>query len=66
MTRGELTREERLALCGRATLDGRPAIVSGASRPFAIVTDRATGLSAEWSWQAVARIMARGGTFYTR
>jgi len=62
----DLTREERLGLCGPATLDGRTAIVSGASRPFAVVTDKATGLSAEWSWQAIARIMARGGKFSTR
>lgn len=54
----------RLALCEKSvTLNGKPARVSGASKPFATVTDTATGLSAEWSWEAVERIVNRGGRF---
>ncbi len=56
--------EDRFALCAeKITLNGRPAKISGAGRPFARVTDSQTGLSAEWSWRAVARIVAKGGQF---
>ena len=59
-----MTKEDRAALCeSRVTLNGRPAKISGYGLPFATVTDRQTGLSAEWSWEAVARIVARSGNF---
>ena len=58
------TLEQRQELCAaRVTLDGKPAAVSGYRLDFARVTDRKTGLSAEWAWPTVARIVARGGAF---
>lgn len=64
MTAGALA--ERYALCeARVTLNGSRAKVTGARREFARVTDVATGLSAEWSWRAVALIVSRGGAFRT-
>lgn len=48
----------------RPTINGKPATVSGYRNRFATVTDKATGLSAEWTWEAVAHIMAnRFGAF---
>lgn len=55
---------ERRALCSaRVTLNGSPAVISGAQREFAHVTDLATRLSAEWAWETVARVVAAGGAF---
>lgn len=49
----------RRALCERpVTLNGEPAVISGALRRFATVTSLVTGLSAEWSWAAVQRVIA--------
>lgn len=45
------------------TLNGKPAKLSGVHKPFATVTDLATGLSAEWSWEAVENVMRKGGHF---
>jgi hypothetical protein len=45
------------------TLDGKPAVISGYKMPFATVTQLSTGLSAEWSWEAVERIVTKGGDF---
>lgn len=59
-----MTRDERLTLCGAVvTLNGQRAKISGALRDFAVVTDHKTGLSAEWAWPTVARIVANGGAF---
>lgn len=60
--------ESRIELVNRAagmrvTLNGKPARVSGYRLDFARVTD-AAGLSAEWSWSAVERILAKGGAFH--
>jgi hypothetical protein len=53
-------------LCAaEVTLNGNPAIISGHRLSFAKVTDLTTGLSAEWSWTAVRRIVANGGAFTT-
>lgn len=58
------TRDERQAMCGMAvTLNGKPAKVSGVNLDFARVTDKATGLSCEWAWPTVRRIIERGGKF---
>jgi hypothetical protein len=55
---------DRYALCeATVTLNGQRAKVSGAGLDYARVTDVATGLSAEWSWEAVARVVANGGAF---
>ena len=39
------------------TVNGNPAQLSGAMNDFATVTDRTTGLSAEWSWETVKRVI---------
>ena len=54
----------RIELCQtRVTLNGRPAHISGATKPFANVTDAETGLSAQWAWATAAGIVSRGGAF---
>lgn len=45
------------------TLNGEPARVTGVNKRFATVTQRKSGLSAEWSWEAVERVIAKGGAF---
>lgn len=56
--------EERHRLCAIAvTLNGNPARISGTVNDFATVTDTKSGLSAEWSWYTVARIVETGGRF---
>lgn len=47
----------------KPTLNGNPARISGYSNRFATVTDSVTGLSAEWSWEAVQSVMSKGGAF---
>jgi hypothetical protein len=57
--------EKRSGFChtNGITLDGKPAVISGYRNSFAKVTQLSTGLSAEWSWEAVERIVAKGGKF---
>jgi hypothetical protein len=59
----EVVGSSTLAVNGQAvnvTLDGKPAVIVGARRDFAEVAQVAPGkLSAEWSWAAVGRILAR-------
>lgn len=45
------------------TLNGEKARIGGAKLPFAVVTQIKSGLSAEWSWEAVERIVSNGGDF---
>lgn len=45
------------------TLNGRPAIIRGAFQAFATVEQEREGLGCEFSWQAVANVMAKGGAF---
>lgn len=47
----------------KVTLNGEPAYVMGIYRPFAIVTQKGSHLSAEWSWEAVERVIKNGGHF---
>lgn len=55
---------ERQELCSaKVTLDGARAKVTGYRLPFAHVTDVATGVSDEWSWETVRLIVAKGGHF---
>jgi hypothetical protein len=55
---------DRYALIdARVTLNGNPARISGARLDFARVTDTVTGLSCEWAWETVERIVANGGAF---
>ena len=52
------------AIAPTITLDGAPARISGLFRPFALVSRRdGKGGDVEFSWEAVARIVARGGSF---
>lgn len=45
------------------TLNGAPAIIRGAFQRFATVELRDAGLGAQWVWETVARVMAKGGAF---
>ena len=60
-----ITTEQKYELISaRVTLDGKPAKISGARMQFATVaTLDASGAAVEFSWQAVARIVAAGGKF---
>lgn len=63
-----LSSAEKMALCSPAnqiTLNGEPASISGVRAPLAKVTSLRTGLSAEWAWPAVRRIIRSGGNFTT-
>lgn len=58
--------EARQALCdAEVTLDGQRARVCGYRNRFATVRQLPSGLSAEWAWDAAARIIAAGGEFTT-
>jgi hypothetical protein len=57
---------ERAALCDTpgVTLDGEPAVITGARNPHAMVrTLRPGGPAAEFAWPTVARITAAGTAF---
>ena len=57
---------KREELIGReVTLNGEPAVISGRHLRFAMVRQIRTGLGAEWSWTAAARIVEEGGQFRT-
>lgn len=59
-----MTREEKARLCeAEITLNGKPAQITGAANRFATITERESGLSAEWSWPAVKLVVDRGGAF---
>ncbi len=51
------------ARAGGATLNGERAHITGVMRDFARVTQATSGLSAEWAWPTVARVIANGGCF---
>ena len=56
--------ECRRELCqAEVTLDGQKAVIVGARNRFATVRQHPSGLTAEWSWEAVARVVANGGHF---
>lgn len=56
--------QTRHELCAKkVTLNGNPAVISGANNDFATVTDMTTHLSAEWAWETVERIVNNGGEF---
>jgi hypothetical protein len=59
-----MTLDEKRALCdAKVTLDGKRAKVQGACRDFPRVTMLRSGLSVEFCWATVARVVARGGNF---
>lgn len=63
-----MTENEKRALMAQpVTLNGHPAIVSGALGPFAVVRTLAPAphhhISGQWSWPAVARVVQAGGNF---
>ena len=67
------TLAERRALLDRyrvtvaPTLDGYAALISGTANAFATVaTINGPAIRAEFSWQATARILERGGKFASR
>lgn len=45
------------------TVNGHSGRITGYSNRFATVTDRETGVSAEFSWEAVRAVMEAGGNF---
>lgn len=45
------------------TLNGRPALIRGAFQRFAFVEQEQEGIGCEFSWAAVANVMAKGGAF---
>ena len=45
------------------TVNGKSARISGFSNRFATVTDRETGYSAEYTWEAVRLVLQNGGGF---
>ena len=58
------TLERRRELCSQAvTLDGAPAVLSGAARTFAMVRPLPRGAGYQWAWETAERIMANGGEF---
>lgn len=62
--RTDITPEQREELvAAEVTLNGNRAKIGGTRNDFATVTDITTRLSAEWSWDAVARVVANGGRF---
>lgn len=65
MRRKPVSESARSGMCARRdiTLNGEPASISGIRNQFATVTQRTSGLSAEWSWEAAARICERDGAF---
>ena len=55
---------EKQSLCGKpVSLNGTPAVISGAKGPFAHVRSLTKPYSGEWTWEAVRRIVADGGDF---
>jgi hypothetical protein len=60
-----ITTEQKYELiAARVTLDGKPAKISGTRQQFATVaTIDPNGPAVEFSWPAVARIVATGGKF---
>lgn len=62
LTEARLTK--RRELCeAKVTLNGERAKIGGVKNAFATVTQFKTGLSCEFSWEAVERIVAKGGRF---
>lgn len=63
-TRHGLTEKQRYELADTpVTLNGEPAQIAGVKLPFARVRNLETGVSREWAWETVARIVANGGDF---
>ena len=61
--RSELVEKSKLV---GVTLNGKPARVVGLACDFAGVVDNETGLSADWSWEAVAVVVnEKGGAFFS-
>jgi hypothetical protein len=60
----KLTIEQKRDFCQlRVYIDGHPARISGALNDFATVQAIGRGIRVEFSWAAVARIVAAGGWF---
>lgn len=57
--------ERRLGLVNAkgVTLNGERAVIGGVRNSFATVTSLESGLSCEWAWETVERIVKRDGKF---
>ena len=53
----------REACASRVTIDGRPAVITGAREPFAHVRSLDGVSDVEFSWVAIARVLDKGGAF---
>lgn len=62
MTSTAFINREELAQ-SKVTLNGNPAVISGILNDFATITNPKTGEHYEWSWNAVDRIVSKGGNF---
>ena len=59
-----ITQKDKDDLAGRlCTIDGKPATISGRLLEFAVVGSFDRTTKAEFSWEAVKRIMAKNGKF---
>lgn len=63
-----LTQDDKLEIWRRqegvsVTLNGKRAVISGYRNDFATVSQWPEGLSAEWAWETVERIIDKGGAF---
>lgn len=47
------------------TLDGEPAVITGAQNEFATIATLRGGRAAPWSWPAAERVVQAGGHFRT-
>lgn len=66
MTYATRSQESRTSYAVRrdVTLNGHPASISGLKNPFATVAARdGSGLRAEFSWEAVARVCGKDAAF---
>ena len=57
--------ERRRYTATDCTLDGKPAVIAGALEPFATVAQLPHGMTVEYAWPTVARIVAAGAAFHT-
>ncbi|QFG12161.1 Hypothetical Protein OBI_RACECAR_33 [Arthrobacter phage Racecar] len=55
--------KRRELVAAKVTLNGERAVIGGVRNAFATVTSLESGLSCEWAWETVERIVKRDGKF---
>lgn len=64
MTNEIIPMSSRINLCeSEVTVNGHRAKISGSKNKFATLHNLETGESSEWSWNAVSRVVSKGGSF---